>query len=428
MYFLILSILLIGTSCEKTPINPSKCKLPDCSDTVTIKPTPKDTQIVWETPFFEDKKNCVSMYPILYKDNILYSRRLTVAGEPIIWVNKKTGKIETEINREENQTTSKVGNYLFENLLMLSHGGTHFQVIDLENKKFQKLFEPRNYGGEGQPRIGGFGKFALITLYSNRALEDEYTNYLVKINMETGVLDTLFSITDTTCFKAGIESAILWQNPSSGDSLLLFQNRQYRFTGSLCAPNTASWGRVDIYAYNLSKRKMEWKQANVTPETGSSSVFPLIITDNKAFFQGDKQGILFDCATGKIIWQRFFQNEGFVQTNSIIAENKVIMKSETNNMIALDINNGEIVWENPKASSSSTNMIYHKGRVYWEGDQDGYGVLRGIRVSNGKIEWTFFPKNGGSSTYGLSGIAIDHENDLLYSSDLKYMQCIRLPK
>ena len=100
-------------------------------------------------------------------------------------------------------------------------------------------------------------------------------------------------------------------------------------------------------------------------------------------------------------------------------------------MVAVDFNTGSIIWENQNASHSGQNMIYHKGKVYWEGDQGGLGVIKALRVSDGVVTWTFFTPNTkkySNANYGLCGIAIDHENDLLYTSDLRFMQCIKIPK
>lgn len=430
MLITLISLLIssnLWISCEK--ISNTPCGKPSCDTTKIDTPNiPIDTQLIWQTSFNENVA-CISMYPILYENEIIYSKRATVQGEPYLFVNKKNGLLINEINNDKVSTSAKGSQYQFANFLAIGYGN-NVQVLDLDKRLIRYTWNSRdmseNY--ETMPRIGGYDKYVLMSRYSTATIEDEYTQYMVRSNMELGNLDTLFSITDTTCFRAGFERPTIWRNPKTNDSIIIFQNRQYRFGSSQCAPNSVGWGRVDIYAYNLTKRKMEWMQSNVTPETGNSSARPINIHLDKVFFQGDKHGILIDCESGKIVWRRFFQNESFMQTNSIIAEGKVLLKSETSNMIALDFESGNIVWENLEAGHSNSNMIYHKGNVYYETGQDGRGVLRGLRISDGKVIWTYFPRNGSNSDYGLSGIVIDPETDFLYTSDKKYMQCIRLPK
>ena len=113
------------------------------------------------------------------------------------------------------------------------------------------------------------------------------------------------------------------------------------------------------------------------------------------------------------------------------AEGKYILKGESDKMYALDESSGLIVWENSKAGASQSNMIYNKGRVFYETGQDGLGVLRGIRVSNGKVEWTYFSSNYpkySNVSFGLSGIAIDSMTNYIYSNDRVFHMCIKLPK
>ncbi len=432
---ILLSIFFLYTlgcglcSCAKMPNTP--CGRPNCDTTVVVNPPPVaklDSQILWQVPFFPDTSSCISMYPLVYKDYILYSRRATVKGEPYLFLNKMNGEKIVEVQNEQ-VTTSTKSSYQNGNLLAINfHHKT--QVLDLEQQGIVRTWNSRDYGGEGQFRIGGYDHFILWGWYTDHSDQDRYTNYMVRGDMVTGRLDTLFSVTDTTCFDAGFERASPWVSPA-GDTMLIFQNRQYRFGTTICAPNSSPYGRVDLLCYNMTKRRLEWRKINITPKSGDSSVHPILIKDGKAFFQGGQEGILYDCQTGQEIWKREFLGSGFYQTNAVMAEGKIILKSEGESMYALDFETGETAWINSTAGHSNTNMIYHKGKVYYETGQDGYGVLRALRISDGAVTWTYFPQNNkkySNSGYGLSGIAIDHERDLLYTSDLRFMQCIKIPK
>lgn len=153
--------------------------------------------------------------------------------------------------------------------------------------------------------------------------------------------------------------------------------------------------------------------------------------EDRLYFQGSNEAFCFSCLDGHQIWNRYFPGEGFFRTNAVLAEGKYILKGESKTMYALDENTGLSAWENLSAGTSSSNMLYHAGRVFYETGQDGLGVLRGLRVSTGKVEWTYFSSNYpkySNVSFELTGIAIDSETNYIYANDRVFHMCIKLPK
>ena len=58
---------------------------------------------------------------------------------------------------------------------------------------------------------------------------------------------------------------------------MIFQNRQYDFINRN--------RRIDMYAYNMSQKKYEWKIDSFT-RTGNTSVFPILVKEDRLYFQG----------------------------------------------------------------------------------------------------------------------------------------------
>jgi hypothetical protein len=89
--FLLYTVACMSGACAKMPNTP--CGKPVCDTTIVIPPpvAKLDSQILWQVPFFADTSSCISMYPIVYKNVVLYSRWATVVGEPFLFFRQAYG-------------------------------------------------------------------------------------------------------------------------------------------------------------------------------------------------------------------------------------------------------------------------------------------------------------------------------------------------
>ncbi|MCC7028031.1 MAG: PQQ-like beta-propeller repeat protein [Saprospiraceae bacterium] len=418
-FLLIINLVTaLFSSCdENMPIDP--CEIKPC-DTVVIKPPIKDSNIVWQYNADTINNSCVSILPVHYENTILFTNGTRNLGEPFVFFNKKTGEIINQAIDPENTDGISAGIYQYKNYAVITDWYKIY-VFDLKQNMLLKTFNLRDFGYEGLPRIGGLGEYVFIPVEKIGATKQEYANTWLRWNVLTDQMDEILTVEDQGTFVAGFESLAFWFKPN-GDTVMIFQNRQYDFINRN--------RRIDMYAYNMSQKKYEWKIDSFT-RTGNTSVFPILVKEDRLYFQGSNEAFCFSCLDGHQIWNRYFPGEGFFRTNAVLAEGKYILKGESKTMYALDENTGLSAWENLSAGTSSSNMLYHAGRVFYETGQDGLGVLRGLRVSTGKVEWTYFSSNYpkySNVSFELSGIAIDSETNYIYANDRVFHMCIKLPK
>ena len=401
-FLLIINLVTaLFSSCdENMPIDP--CEIKPC-DTVVIKPPIKDSNIVWQYNADTINNSCVSILPVHYENTILFTNGTRNLGEPFVFFNKKTGEIINQAIDPENTDGISAGIYQYKNYAVITDWYKIY-VFDLKQNMLLKTFNLRDFGYEGLPRIGGLGEYVFIPVEKIARISVSEIRPYSKQNLNAVAISLAF-----------------WFKPN-GDTVMIFQNRQYDFINRN--------RRIDMYAYNMSQKKYEWKIDSFT-RTGNTSVFPILVKEDRLYFQGSNEAFCFSCLDGHQIWNRYFPGEGFFRTNAVLAEGKYILKGESKTMYALDENTGLSAWENLSAGTSSSNMLYHAGRVFYETGQDGLGVLRGLRVSTGKVEWTYFSSNYpkySNVSFELSGIAIDSETNYIYANDRVFHMCIKLPK
>ncbi|MBK9271094.1 MAG: PQQ-binding-like beta-propeller repeat protein [Saprospiraceae bacterium] len=379
-----------------------------------------DSNIVWKYNPGLNRNIFSSMNPVLYGNTVLFSRRTSGLQDGLMFFDKKTGVL---LNLFENHTSNEWlsgESYQYQHYCVLTDWYEVF-LLDMENKKIQRRFNLKNFGYEARPRISGFGEWIYISVGHNGHPRKNYTNTWLRWNLTTDQMEEILSIEDPGTFEASFESLAFWLKPN-GDTVMIFQNRQYDFINKN--------RRIDLYAFNIRTKEFEWKLDSIT-KTGNSTIFPILIQDDRLYFQGVNDVYCYSCYDGSLIWERYFPEVGISNANALLEEGNYILQAGENKMIGINSLNGKINWTNHSAGYSLSNLVYHKGYIYYETGKDGLGVLRRIRVSDGKVDWTLFPsayKQLTNASYGTSGIAIDHETNLLYSNDRVYHLCIKLPK
>ncbi|HMS30300.1 MAG TPA: PQQ-binding-like beta-propeller repeat protein [Saprospiraceae bacterium] len=400
--------------------DPPDCINPPCNPNPVDTSKKVDTNIVWQFKGDSSGRYCLSMIPVLYQNKVVFSRRADSKPDMFLVIDKMTGEIEYSYIDIQSPYWKSDLSYVYNNIYVNVYWDDLI-FIDLDGNKFLKKISLKNFGYQGSPRAQGYNDWIYIPVQNLSNPRHIYSCTWIRINMINYKMEEILTIEDKGSFEAGFESLAFWKNPK-GEQIMFFQNRQYDFKNRE--------RRIDLYAYNMALGKMEWQVDSFTI-TGNTSVFPIIVKEDRLYFQGSNEAFCFSCYDGSLIWNRYFPGEGFFLANAILAEGKYILKSESKYMFAMDEYTGKETWVNENAGTSSSNMIYHKGYVYYETGQDGLGVIRRIRVSSGQYDWTYFPSNYpkySNASFGLSGIAIDPETDYLYSNDRIFHMCIRLPR
>ena len=408
-------IAILNFNCD--PLG-TKCTDPPCVP-LDKKSKGIDTNIIWQYNPDTLTNACGSMEPILYNNTIVFSKRFEGVDE-ILLFDKMTGKLINSYSDPSNPDWISGARYQYKNICVITDW-YNIYFLDLENNTFLNKINLRDYYYDGQPLIGGFGEYVYIPVEKIGEPNQSYSNTWIRININTYEISEVMTIRDKGSFTAGFESLAFWIRPD-GDTLMIFQNRQYDF------PNRNR--RIDLYAYNMSDRRMAWKVDSFTI-TGNTSIHPIIIKGDKLFFQGSNEAFCFNCNDGSLVWNRYFPGESFFITNAILEKGLYVLKSETKLMIALDEATGTTVWENPTAGTSSSNMIFYKDHLYYETGQHGLGVLRRLKISDGQEDWTYFSSNYAQHlnvSFGPSGIIIDPVTNYIYANDRVYHMCIRIPQ
>lgn len=415
MLFLFINLFVL-MACDPKRMD---CFDPPCDAVDTLTNSNLDKNIIWQYRADSSQSFCSSMIPIQYMNTVLFSRE-SENPDGFLFFDKLTGKLVNSYFDPENLTWKTASRYLYKNICVITDWNNIY-FLDLKNNTFLNKINLRDYYYDGQPRIGGFGEYVYIPVEKIGEPNQSYSNTWIRINVYTYEISEVMTIRDKGSFTAGFESLAFWIRPD-GDTLMIFQNRQFDF------PNHNR--RIDLYAYNMSERRIAWKVDSFTI-TGNTSVHPIIIKGDKLFFQGSNEAFCFNCNDGSLIWNRYFPGESFFITNAILEKGIYVLKSETKLMIALDEATGSTVWENANAGTSSSNMVFYKDHVYYETGQNGLGVLRRLKISDGQEDWTYSSSNYPhypNVSFGLGGIAIDPLTNYIYANDRVYHMCIRIPQ
>jgi outer membrane protein assembly factor BamB len=198
----------------------------------------------------------------------------------------------------------------------------------------------------------------------------------------------------------------------------VFQDRSPNFKTGI--------GKITMYAYNLSADSLLWK----TPlnQRNSNVALPLIEGD-RVYFQASDRVYCFDLLTGKVRWsQDFGGGKGFLTTNLLIIDDKLICGPHDIELIAVNKLTGQPIWWNYSSGGSRNYMVHHKGRIYFTAM--GSAKLHCVDAQTGKSIFAERPPTAiddDRASYFGSEIVIDPKTGLLYTHDRFHALCLKLP-
>lgn len=406
----------------------SSCKCCEMNDCAPNCPEPPDTtitteklKILWQQPMNKDTAETISMTPYFHNGNIIYSNLFYVDGYEFIKArNASDGALIWEWEPSWPGEGIKISRDYQENTMFLSLGGGIY-AINLENGS--NRWKEKSIGeNEIGLRVSVFGNYGYTT--NSNALIKDTVCHLVRRDLQGQYgWDTLFSIVNTV-YRPNLEAPSLYIN-QAGDSLLIFQNRQWAFG--------LSDGRIDLLAFNLRTKALEWKVDDFDPE-GNSNIERPLIYQGKIYFQGTKTLYCFNAETGNQLWS--FQcptpNDNLVVSNLLIVENTIYLKPSLDaTLYGLDINTGAKIVEVFNTGSGGCQMIYYNNHIYY--GSHGTGRLYAINIKTNQKIWDEYPPNHSregkwKGNAFFRDVTIVPEHNCLIADDHYFVMAIKLPE
>jgi len=413
----LLSIILViyfGLSCVKVddyvpPVLPPE-------------PNPSMLNVVWQSFLDESKKPCTTTPPILYNNTLIIGavkqgelerqqfKAFSVVDGTLQWAWIDWNDPVASLVDWQRMAVSPP--YLY------AAFRTELHKMDMQSgQSVWTYFRPAGAGGDCQ--LSNFGDY-LFTIHDTDGYDNTYVA-LVKCQPEQfPVWDTIFSVSKgADNFSPNLYPPSMGISPA-GDTLLVFQNRSGNFsTGA---------GRIELYCFNLSADSLFWK--TIPGERNSNAHIPLV-EGNLVYLQAATKIFCFDLMNGQIRWvQDFGGEEGFLTTNLLIVNDKLIAGTNGDNLYAVDKITGQIRWLNKNSGSSRNFMVEYQGKIYFTA-MGGGGKLYCVNAESGITIFSEVSPNvvkDSRATFNNSEIAIDKQNGLLYTDDTFFALCIRLPQ
>lgn len=399
--------LLLG--CDKSMLPdppPDPCEHTNC-DTV-----PK-LEIVWKHLTEQSGKGAFAFSPYVHKGQVLYSVNLVKKWDMLRMRDGKTGNLLWEWEDPAHSTyfSSTNQSQVHQGNIYLC---TSREVTCVDLNTGTALWKSEIPKGVCAGfRINIIGDY----VYHERSngCDSQTEAYLVRSPLSHPQWDTLFTLPEVDGYRPSIEMPSAWVKPD-GDTLLIFQGRTFNFD----KPD----GKVDLYALNLRTRTLEWKIDDLDRD-GNSNVAPPTVWRDRIYFQGDRFVYCIEAPTGKMLWKHEFTDWDETLTFAdlmVIEDNKLIVKPGSGDMYAFDPLSGKIVWHIPKNAyiNTGSRIVCHKGILYFCG-----GSLFAVDAANGKVLWNF-PFSPMNNKFTSSGVAVNPELGLLYTSDSHWSMAVKL--
>ncbi len=390
-----------------------------CTKDINIEPSkpepciyncPVETKlkVVWQEPLAPDTLDVGAETPIVYKNDVIFNKQFHGPYDVLVKRNGQTGhKIwgwEDPINIQSAASITNAKEYN-EKLFV----GTWDDVYCINMDNGQTVWETHVCCGE--PGIGQFENY----IFHGHTSDD--TEFLVRTDVNFGVWDTIFSITEKDNYIPNIESLTGWTHPS-GDKILIFQNRQH-----IPFPYD---GKIDLYAYNMTADSVLWMLDDIIPR-GNSSLDHPVIDGSRIYFRGVGKILCINALKGGIVWEQEDIEWGNNGSLNIVG-NKVVMN--ISDFQVLDAHLGDVIKTiELDGAGNNSDMVVHDGVAYFTSGGDGR--LHAIDISSGVQIWDEYSPNRTnkrSASFATGGVDINPELGYLYTNDGYFAMCIELPK
>jgi len=213
-----------------------------------------------------------------------------------------------------------------------------------------------------------------------------------------------------------------WQNPYTLDTIILINTPMFHWERYATNGWDGSLERSDIIAYNLTKRKVEWKIDSICKVSDNGSQF--ILDGNYMYFNTGLDLVKIDLLhphNQLYTYYSFSGAAGIVDRE----HNRMIAQSLGISSVALD--EKKVYWKFDDPAFGSSGFDLFDGYVYVS---NNHGALYVFNAETGKIVFKERPPGmmWNTSDFGMQGkISVDRTHRLLYCSDNWGTYCLKLP-
>jgi len=243
---------------------------------------------------------------------------------------------------------------------------------------------------------------------------------ILKINSQTGAVDTLFSVSSTNYRFPQIRSLSGFIDYRGMEILIAAVNM-----GAFQSSNREV---VDVYCYNVTQDTLMWKAESIqgAPLFGyflSMWSNPQIdLENNLIYFQFNKAIICMNIRDGSVVWDTFFPNSFMSISNQIIYEDKLIFHEDFNGLTALNRFTGELIYRSQIGYLHTERLDVWNDKIVYVQDN-----IKLVDPSTGEVWREMKVSDSPWSNQKVSMPYFDDDNKRMYYYDGYAIICAEIP-
>lgn len=411
IYSLVIIVMgLTAFSCKKTAD-----ETPEPPPVIEEQP---DTLVYnWRVPVLDNGYTELTIQPQVFGDNLLYSNRVIFEDETLHMISTETKESVWSwhdylgVEFSELGASDSKAYCLWNDLFIFTSGGRTTNAIDLNTGL--TVWQSKLETGSTNRRITLF-EDKIYTSHNSSSGITHKELHIVEIDAATGEMDTLYTHhEEEEDIIQGFKNFAATKN-DAGEVILY----SLHIRSLLSAPGTS--GELKLMSFNANTGEKIFETESYA--TIGTTVKPVIFNGN-VYFAAFNSFHCVDGATGETIWERELgQNDTFASTDWLVANGKIIAKSDHSKMFAFDAETGDIVWE-IESGASCSYLEYYNGIVYF--GCDVHGEIHAIDAETGEDYWDYKPPSNNWNYASFdTAMGIDREKGIVYACDNYYIYSI----
>ncbi len=296
--------------------------------------------ILWRTSTLKDKNHegSISMQPRVFQDFVIINSEHAYDGydAPVLFLESDSGNV---INYWSDYSVGPViyageAAVQYEEFLFLGSQGSVDCVNILTSDTQWKSILPEN-----APSLFAHNGY----LYRGVELDGQnpFNNSagIIRTPVSTGDWEYVYRFTKTDQRTPSFSSFGFGQLPN-GNEVIVWKNRSY-------VPGNNSMYRTDVFAYDLSRDSLLWKNMEMDQFSG---IIPLKVQDNRVFGLNLYSAFAIDLSTGELLWENDLRTVNselpidYVEGDFYLTDQTMVIKGVNEEIISLSQNSGQIHW------------------------------------------------------------------------------------
>lgn len=369
---------------------------------------------VWRTPIVPDinLNFSISMNPVLFDDVVVFNSELMLNGvnAPVLFLDTATGSILDSWSDYSDGPFAydKERQQFSENYLFLG-GQQSVDCINMQTRQTQW----HSMMAENTPNI------YVSNGYLYRGIEYGFQGSmnkkaaLMRTPLDQNDWDTVFAFSGNSNFSPGFDSMGFGSLPN-GNNVVVWKNRSY----------SSSADKTEIFAYDLTADSLLWRNTDFSEGSG---IVPLRIHEGVVYGLLLYNAVAIDLSTGTTKWTQNFSSVhptlplDFVEGDIHFEGDNLLIKGQSDELIALDASDGSIVWVVQNSPYGiEDRFTYFEGKLFYSADRlvivdvlTGEELITEDQVEHlGDID---------------SRIVIDPSRRVMYMHNGKEALCVKIP-